>query len=201
MARPPVLPWIKASAALAHIGAVQTCDARIAFKGLQAAVGQGAVEVRGLWPDALWREKTGLLLPGETGRDAFILVAWPEAVPNLPAEIDRDFDFLRRDILAVWPLDDPGRSVAAPPDANSPDPGKRRGPRPATRQRVKGEMIEAIRSGKTTLAEFFEAKQEHLAERFGVSRETIRKALSELRQKLESAGGVSKLRQIAPNDN
>jgi DNA-binding GntR family transcriptional regulator len=73
-------------------------------------------------------------------------------------------------------------------------PGRRRGARPHKFEQTKEAMRNDIQTGKVTVAELENMLEKQLAVRYGVSRDTARKARKAVLSELNS-------RQIPTNDN
>lgn len=112
-------------------------------------------------------EGQGGTLPGDISY--FDTVGRPRVV-NVPRLGRDDLKFERNSVLLEWRarhkiVPDRASNVATP-----------RGPRPATRERVKNEMLGRLRNGTITPQQLTICKQEALASEYNVSRETSVKA-------------------------
>ena len=85
------------------------------------------------------------------------------------------------------------RSTARPRKPGAAGPGRRRGARPEKFEQAKDAMRNDIQQGRLTVAELDNMLEKNLAAKYGVSRDTARKARKAVLSELNS-------RQIPTND-
>jgi hypothetical protein len=123
-----------------------------------------------------------------------------ETNPPTPLRV-AEIEFPRDAIDTLWPDTSASRILAEPTQSTGAenDPGqvaqrrqapRRRGPKPIKREAIVHRMTEDIQSGKLSLGDLQDMKEDALATTYGANRDTARKARNEVLASLPPSSGA-----------